>query len=94
MRNFASGWLIALTFGGHPIGLVDGHRTTRLAAGGGGLSGDSPGAMETDAALVGALAEDSGTQSARDLISAGWQPGPAIGEELRRQRSAAQDGSR
>ena len=33
-------------------------------------------------------------QSARDLISAGWQPGPAIGEELRRQRSAAQDGSR
>ena len=33
-------------------------------------------------------------QSARDLIAAGWQPGPAIGEELRRQRSAAQDRSR
>ena len=31
---------------------------------------------------------------ARDLIAAGWQPGPAIGEELRRQRSAAQDRSR
>ena len=30
----------------------------------------------------------SGTQTARDLIAAGWQPGPAIGEELRRQRSA------
>ena len=25
-------------------------------------------------------------QTARDLIAAGWQPGPAIGEELRRQR--------
>ena len=34
------------------------------------------------------------TQTARDLIAAGWQPGPAIGEELRRQRSAAQDRSR
>ena len=33
-------------------------------------------------------------QTARDLIAAGWQPGPAIGEELRRQRSAAQDSSR
>ena len=33
-------------------------------------------------------------QTARDLIAAGWQPGPAIGEELRRQRSAAQDLSR
>ena len=33
-------------------------------------------------------------QTARDLIAAGWQPGPAIGEELRRQRSAAQDRSR
>ena len=30
-------------------------------------------------------------QTARDLIAAGWQPGPAIGEELCRQRSAAQD---
>jgi len=30
-------------------------------------------------------------QTARDLIAEGWQPGPAIGEELRRQRSAAQD---
>ena len=30
-------------------------------------------------------------QMARDLIAAGWQPGPAIGEELRRQRYAAQD---
>ena len=30
-------------------------------------------------------------QSARDLIAAGWQPGPAIGEELRRQRRVAQD---
>ena len=30
-------------------------------------------------------------QTARDLIAAGWQPGPAIGEELRRQRRAAQD---
>ena len=29
-----------------------------------------------------------------DLIAEGWQPGPAIGEELRRQRSAAQDRSR
>ena len=28
-------------------------------------------------------------QTARDLIAAGWQPGPAIGEELRRQRSEA-----
>ena len=28
---------------------------------------------------------------ARDLIAAGWQPGPAIGEELRRQRRVAQD---
>ena len=33
-------------------------------------------------------------QTARDLIDAGWQPGPAIGEELRRQRSQAQDRSR
>ena len=33
-------------------------------------------------------------QTARDLIAAGWQPGPAIGEELRRQRSAAQDSCR
>ena len=33
-------------------------------------------------------------QTARDLIAAGWQPGPEIGEELRRQRSAAQDRSR
>ena len=33
-------------------------------------------------------------QTARDLIASGWQPGPAIGEELRRQRSAAQDCSR
>ena len=33
-------------------------------------------------------------QTARDLIAAGWQPGPALGEELRRQRSAAQDRSR
>jgi len=33
-------------------------------------------------------------QTARDLIAAGWQQGPAIGEELRRQRSAAQDRSR
>ena len=33
-------------------------------------------------------------QTAPDLIAAGWQPGPAIGEELRRQRSAAQDRSR
>ena len=33
-------------------------------------------------------------QTARDLISAGWRPGPAIGEELRRQRSAALDQSR
>jgi len=33
-------------------------------------------------------------QTARDLIAAGWKPGPAIGEELRRQRSAAQDCSR
>ena len=30
-------------------------------------------------------------QSARDLIAAGWQPGPAIGEELRRLRRVAQD---
>ena len=33
-------------------------------------------------------------QTARDLIAEGWQPGPAIGAELRRQRSAAQDRSR
>jgi poly(A) polymerase len=33
-------------------------------------------------------------QTARDLIAAGWQPGLAIGAELRRQRSAAQDCSR
>ncbi len=33
-------------------------------------------------------------QTARDLIAAGWQPGPAIGAELRRQRSEAQDCSR
>ena len=33
-------------------------------------------------------------QTARDLIAAGWQPGPAIGDELRKQRSAAQDRSR
>ena len=33
-------------------------------------------------------------QTARDLIAVGWQPGPAIGEELRRKRSAAQDLSR
>ena len=33
-------------------------------------------------------------QTARDLIAAGWQPGPAIGAELRRQRSAAQESSR
>ena len=30
-------------------------------------------------------------QMARDLIADGWQPGPAIGEELRRQRRVAQD---
>ena len=36
--------------------------------------------METVAALVGALAGDSGTPNWRDLIAAGWQPGPAIGE--------------
>ena len=30
-------------------------------------------------------------QTARDLIAAGWKPGPAIGEELRRQRRVAQD---
>ena len=30
-------------------------------------------------------------QTGSELIAAGWQPGPAIGEELRRQRSAAQD---
>ena len=33
-------------------------------------------------------------QTARELIAAGWQPGPAIGQELRRQRSTAQDRSR
>ena len=33
-------------------------------------------------------------QTARDLLAAGWQPGPAIGEELRRQRNAAQECSR
>ena len=33
-------------------------------------------------------------QTARDLIAAGWQPGPAIGEELRRQRSEALHRSR
>ena len=33
-------------------------------------------------------------QTARDLIAEGWQPGPAIGEELRRQRRAVQDRSR
>ena len=33
-------------------------------------------------------------QTARDLIDEGWQPGPAMGQELRRQRSAAQDRSR
>ena len=33
-------------------------------------------------------------QTARDLIAAGLQPGPAIGVELRRQRSEAQDRSR
>ena len=33
-------------------------------------------------------------QTARDLIDMGWQPGPALGEELRRQRSTAQDQSR
>ena len=33
-------------------------------------------------------------QTARDLMAAGWQPGPGIGAELRRQRRAAQDASR
>ena len=33
-------------------------------------------------------------QTARDLIASGWEPGPAIGVELRRLRSAAQDRSR
>lgn len=33
-------------------------------------------------------------QSARDLIKAGWQPGPALGAELRRMRSIALDQSR
>ena len=33
-------------------------------------------------------------QTAHDLIAIGWQPGPAIGEELRRQRSEEQDRSR
>ena len=33
-------------------------------------------------------------QTAHDLIAAGWQPGPAIGDELGRQRRAAQDCSR
>ena len=32
--------------------------------------------------------------TARDLIAVGWKQGPAIGAELRRQRSAAQDQSR
>ncbi len=35
-----------------------------------------------------------GPQTARDLIDEGWQPGLAMGQELRRQRSAAQDRSR
>ena len=33
-------------------------------------------------------------QTARDLITAGWQPGPALGEELRRLRRLALDQSR
>ncbi len=33
-------------------------------------------------------------QTARELIAEGWQPGPGIGEELRKQRKAAQDLSR
>ena len=33
-------------------------------------------------------------QTARDLIAAGWRPGPALGEELRRQRHVALDQSR
>ena len=33
-------------------------------------------------------------QTARDLLAAGWQPGPGMGEELRRQRNAAQERSR
>ena len=33
-------------------------------------------------------------QTARDLITAGWQPGPALGEELRRLRRLALDRSR
>ena len=32
--------------------------------------------------------------TARDLIAAGWRPGPALGEELRRQRHVALDQSR
>ena len=32
--------------------------------------------------------------TARDLMAEGWSPGPGIGAELRRQRSAAQDASR
>ena len=50
--------------------------------------------MEMPAARVGPLALDQAPQTARDLIAEGWQPGPAIGVELRRQRSAAQDRSR
>jgi poly(A) polymerase len=33
-------------------------------------------------------------QTARDLMAAGWRPGPALGEELRRQRHVALDQSR
>ena len=43
---------------------------------------------ETASALVGALASDSGGTTARDLIATERQPGPALGEELRRRNSA------
>jgi len=68
------------TFGGHPVDLVNGYRTTGLASGGGGPGSDPQAeAMEAPAALVGPLAADSG---------------PANGARSDRRRLAARAGDR
>ena len=85
----------ASTFGGHPVDLVNGYRTTGLASGSVALAVTlKPKQWKPLLRWWGRWRRIQAPQTARDLIAAGWQPGPAIGEELRRQRSAAQDRSR
>ena len=50
--------------------------------------------METTVALVGAVAADSGAANGPGPYRRRLQPGPAIGEELRRQRSSSRPPSK